>query len=159
MGLSTKKVFITAIARPTKLLLFSPVIMLLSLYMFTLYGYLYLIFTAIPYLFQREYHFSTGQVGLAYLGIGTGLTVGLFISGLFLDRWTKLLTHKNGGEFRPEYRLPLMMVASITVPIGLLFFGWTANIHIHWIFPMIGASLLGCGITLAFVSFPSTYKN
>ncbi|PWI66704.1 hypothetical protein PCL_04842 [Purpureocillium lilacinum] len=155
-GRATKDIFASAIVRPSKMLIFSPIVFLLSLYMFILYGYLYLIFTAMPGLFQNEYGFSTGQVGLSYLGLGAGSAFGLVLAGAALDRVVAKLQKKNGGGFKPEYRLPLMILAGVAVPIGLFLFGWTAKTHQHWILPIIGTSFLGFGMTLAFMAI-STY--
>lgn len=156
-GRSTKEILTSAIVRPSKMLIFSPIVFLLSLYMFILYGYLYLIFTAMPSLFQHEYGFTTGQVGLSYLGIGTGSALGLLVSGAVSDRMVENLRKKNGGMFKPEYRLPLMVIAGIAAPVGLFWFGWTAQTQQHWILPIIGTSFLGFGMTLAFVSTDCMY--
>jgi hypothetical protein len=36
------------------------------------YGYLYLLFTTFPTVFHVQYGFSTGTVGLSYIGLGVG---------------------------------------------------------------------------------------
>ena len=101
------------------MLTFSPIVFLLSLYMFVLYGYLYLIYTAMPGLYQKDYGFTTGQVGLAYLGIGVGSALGLLVSAAVSDRMVESMRRKNGGVFKPEFRLPMMAIAGIAVTIGL----------------------------------------
>ncbi|KJZ78858.1 hypothetical protein HIM_01631 [Hirsutella minnesotensis 3608] len=151
-GRSSNDVFALAIVRPTKMLLFSPIVFLLSFYMFILYGYLYLIFTALPGLYQKDYGFSTGQVGLTYLGTGVGSAVGLVVCGVASDRLAESLRRKHQGNLKPEYRLPLMVIAGLAVPFGLFWFGWTAQTRQHWILPIIGTSLLGFGLTLAFMA-------
>ncbi|PNY23174.1 transporter [Tolypocladium capitatum] len=155
-GRSTKEIFALAIIRPSKMLIFSPIVFLLSLYMFIVYGYLYLIFTAMPGLFEHNYGFTTSQVGLSYLGIGTGSALGLLVAGAASDRIVESLRKKHGGVFKPEFRLPLMVIAGTLVPVGLFWFGWTAKTHQHWILPIVGTSLLGFGMTLAFMAI-STY--
>lgn len=150
-GRSAREVFARAIVRPSKMLIFSPIIFLLSLHMCILYGYYYLIFTALPGLFQHKYGFSTGQVGLTYLGAGVGSALGLAISSATSDGLVESLRRKHGGDFKPEYRLPLMVIAGSAVPMGLFLFGWTAQAQSHWILPIIGTSFLGFGVTLAFV--------
>ena len=62
-----------AIVRPSKMLILSPIVLALSSYMATVYGYLYLLFTTFPTVFQQQYHFSVGTVGLTYLGLGVGM--------------------------------------------------------------------------------------
>lgn len=105
-GLSPRDLFIRAIVRPTRMLLFSPVCSLLSLYMAYVYGILYLLFTTITELFIREYGFSQGSAGLAFLGIGIGMLLGLVVFGATSDRVVTALAKKHGGERKPEYRFP-----------------------------------------------------
>lgn len=50
------------------------------------------------------------------------------------------------GELRPELRLPPMIVGALFVPVGLVVFGWTAEYHTHWIFPILGTGFFGFGV-------------
>ncbi|RYP75276.1 hypothetical protein DL771_002496 [Monosporascus sp. 5C6A] len=140
-----------AIIRPTKMLTCSPTILLISFIMFLFYGYFYLLFTAMPVFLQAEYGFSTGSIGLTYIGPGVGSFVALLISGSISDRLARRMT-KPGTAPKPEYRVPLLVAASFIVPIGLFWTGWTAESHQHWILPIIGTSILSVGVTLAFMS-------
>ncbi|KAF7553385.1 hypothetical protein G7Z17_g3675 [Cylindrodendrum hubeiense] len=151
-GRTTKELFKTAIIRPCKMLIFSPIVFSLSLYMAIVYGYLYLLFTAMPLVFETQYGFTTGKVGLTYLGFGIGSMIGLAIAGGTSDRLAQRLTKKNGGESKPEYRLPVMGIGSVFVPVGLFMFGWTAENNDHWILPIIGTSFVGIGMVAAFMS-------
>lgn len=151
-GRSAQAVFRLAIVRPSKMLVCSPIIFVLSLFTAVQYGYLYLIFTAQPGLYIKVYGFSTGSVGLTYIGLGVGSLLGLLIAGLASDRLVRYLTNKNGGERKPEYRIPLIFISTILIPTGLFLFGWTAESRQHWIVPITGTALLGAGITLSFVS-------
>ncbi|KAK2125857.1 major facilitator superfamily domain-containing protein [Fusarium oxysporum II5] len=134
-GTTTKEVFRLAITRPTKMLLFAPIVSLLSFYMALVYGYLYLLFTAMPTLFEGEYHFSSGSVGLSYIGLGVGSLTGL-------QEWwraqARVSTSVHGG-------------ACFIVPAGLFMFGWSAEHKDHWIVPIIGTSFLGCGMIIVFM--------
>jgi hypothetical protein len=150
-GRSTKDVFKLAIVRPTKMLLFSPIVFLLSLYMAILYGYLYLIFTILPSLFEVEYGFSTGNIGLTYLGTGIGSALGLLVNAMVSDRLALHLKKQHGGDHQPEYRLPPTMFACFLVPLGLFWFGWTAEFHEHWILPILGTGAFGLGTVVIFV--------
>ncbi|KAF5667560.1 major facilitator family transporter [Fusarium heterosporum] len=151
-GTTTKELFSLAMVRPTKMLLFAPIVSLLSLYMALVYGYLYLLFTAMPSLFEGEYHFSRGSVGLSYLGIGTGSILGLVIAGATSDPMVRYLAKKNGGDVKPEYRLPFMFIACIIIPAGLFLFGWSAEYKTHWILPIVGTAFLGCGMIIVFMA-------
>ncbi|GKZ22857.1 hypothetical protein AbraIFM66951_004981 [Aspergillus brasiliensis] len=70
--MSQHQVFFDALVRPLKMLLTSPVIMMLAFDVAVVYGYQYLVFTTLSYIFQDVYHLSTGLSGLVYLGDGIG---------------------------------------------------------------------------------------
>lgn len=149
-GRSPRDLFMFSIVRPTKMLFFSPIVFLLSLYVAVIYGYLYLLFTTISGVFEGQYGFSQGSVGLSYLGIGVGSMLGLVVLGLTSDRTLKRLSEKNGVK-KPEYRLPAMIPGSFFVPASLFMYGWTAYYKVHWIVPIIGTSFLGIGMLISFV--------
>jgi len=50
--------------------------------MATVYGYMFLLFTTFPTVFQQHYGFSIGIIGLTYVGIGIGLLAGLIFVGM-----------------------------------------------------------------------------
>ncbi|KAF3930928.1 hypothetical protein ABW19_dt0208147 [Dactylella cylindrospora] len=148
--LPPKEVFLRAIWRPLKMLVFSPIILLLSLYMAVVYGYLYLLFTTFYLVFQGIYGFSTGSVGLSYLGIGVGSFVGLMIFGVMNDKIYVKLRAQHGVD-KPEFRLPMLSWSSFLIPMGLFIYGWTAENHVHWIVPIIGTAFVGIGMLGAFM--------
>lgn len=114
--LSPGDLFKLSIVRPMKLLIFSPIVLALSTFMAVVYGYLYLLFTTITNVFEGNYGFSAGTVGLTYLGIGLGCFIGLFMFGMASDRIMK--AKSAAGEMKPEYRLPPMIPGAWTIPIG-----------------------------------------
>lgn len=122
-GHTAKKFFIFAIVRPIHMLFFSPIVFLRSLYAAIIYGYLYLLFTTIPQVFETQYGISQGDVGLAYLSLGVGSVLGLAFTGAVLDRLMKHLAARNAGERKPECRLPPMVVGTVCVPLGLFWYG------------------------------------
>ncbi|KAJ5314042.1 uncharacterized protein N7443_000926 [Penicillium atrosanguineum] len=154
-GRTPRDLFLFSIVRPTKMLFLSPIVFLLSLYVAVIYGYLYLLFTTISDVFETQYGFSQGSVGLSYLGIGIGSLIGLVVLGATSDRILKHLSEKNGVK-KPEYRLPAMIPGSFFVPVALFMYGWTAYYKTHWIVPIIGTSFLGVGMLIAFMTV-STY--
>lgn len=137
------------------MLLFSPIVSLLALYIAIIYGYLYLLFTTISGVFEQHYGFSPGSVGLAYLGIGVGSVAGLVFQSICSDRLFQSLTSKHGAA-KPEYRLPPLFVTCWTIPISLFWYGWTVDQKVQWMAPIVGTSLLGFGMLSAFTTV-STY--
>jgi MFS family permease len=161
----TSILFKRAIVRPMKMLIFSPSILILSVYVAVTYGYLYFIYSTITFVFEKQYHFSPGTVGLSFMGIGTGMTLGLITFGIFSDKLMKERADKaaasaassaegnveTAGELKPEYRLYLMIPTSFAVPIGLFWYGWSAEKRVHWIMSMIGTALFGFGMVGTYV--------
>jgi uncharacterized membrane protein YczE len=156
-GLEPAELFKVSIFRPIKLLLFSPIVLSLSVYIAFVYSILYLLFTTITSVFTDTYHFSEGLAGLAYLGIGIGMFLGVFIVGAFSDKLLKRLTAANHGVVKPEYRLPPMVIAGLVLPMGLFLYGWTAEYKVHWIVPIIGTGLIGLGLIGSFVSLHTSH--
>lgn len=150
LGLSPKHLFWRTLVRPLKLLFRSPIVVIFSSFMAIVYGYLYLMFTTLTSVFTLKYGFSQGNVGLVYLGLGTGMLFGLFLFGLVSDMILKRLS--VNGETKPEYRLPPLIPGSFFIPIGLFIYGWTAQYHVFWFVPIFGTSLVGIGLIATFVS-------
>lgn len=155
-GLSPREIFMRAIVRPLKMLCLSPIVFLLSLYMAIVYGYLYLVFTTITSLFEENYGFSQGTAGLSFLGIGVGMLLGLLLFGATSDKVVTYLTKKNGGERKPEYRFPHTMIGAVMIPVGLFWYGWSAQYKVQFIMPIIGTGFIGCGLLAIFMPI-STY--
>jgi len=131
---------------PRKLLFLSPLVFLLSLYTAIVYYYLYLCFTTFPTLLEAQYGFSQGTAGLVYLGIGVGSFLGIAVGGLLSDRIVVKLVRRKGGEPRPEYRLPTMMVGGFVVPAGFFMYGVSTTLR-QFLFPVtIRDSFCGQGV-------------
>ena len=141
-----KEIFIQAIFRPMKMLFLSPIVSLMALYIAVNYGILYLFFTTITFVFEGHYHFSSGAVGLSYIGIGVGMILGMAVLGVTSDKIIRQQQAK-GGEVKPEHRLPLRLTlpGAIALPVGIFVYGWTTQYHVHWIVPIIATSFLGLG--------------
>jgi len=148
----TRTVFKIAIFRPFKLLVLNPVLLMLGLFMAFVYGFLYLMFVTFPTLFQGVYHERPGIAGLNYIGPGIGFLVGLGIWTPLMQYLFKRLTAANGGVSKPEFRLPVIFFGGILVPTGLFWYGWSAEHHLHWVMPLIGAGIFGCGMISVFVA-------
>lgn len=165
-GLSPKDFFLRSIIRPARMLILSPIVLSTSIYVGVVYGYMYLLFTTFTLVFENTYGFSSGSVGLTFMGIGVGSLVGLIFFAWTSDRMLKRRTEKadaiaaaageQSGGMKPEYRLPLMVPGSVLIPVGFLIYGWTAKYHVHWSVPIISTGLIGIGNISVFMTI-STY--
>jgi multidrug resistance protein len=142
-GLSSKDHFKRGIVRPLRLLLFSPICTIFAVYMAVVYGYLYLLFTSVTFVFQQYYSFTTSTVGLVYLGLGVGSLGGMF--WFAWDGGRAVKKNMEGGQAKPEIRLKLLPHGAILLPIGFFIYGWTAHYHQHWMAPIIGTTVIGVG--------------
>lgn len=149
--LTPSELFRKAIIRPMKMLTRSPIVFLLSLHVAIVFSYLYLLFTTFTYVFERQYGFSPGTSGLTFLGVGIGMLVGLFITGKLSDRMLKSRAAANGGQMKPEYRLPLMLPGAFLVPVGFFWYGWSVEANVHWIVPILGTVVIGLGLLATFM--------
>lgn len=137
--------------RPLKMLVKSPICALMCIYMSTVYGVLYLLFTSATLVFGWQYQFSPETSGLAYLGFGVGFFLGLAIQATISDKMLVKLAARNNGVAEPEMRLPLCAAFSIFIPIALFWYGWSAEKQAHWIVPIIGMVPFGIGMMGVFL--------
>ncbi|KZT30282.1 MFS general substrate transporter [Neolentinus lepideus HHB14362 ss-1] len=139
------------LARPIQLLFLEPIVLSLSLYIAIVYGILYLEFTAFPIVFQQERGWTPGQGGLAFIGIGVGIFLGIALNFWFNARYIRI-AKREGGVAPPENRLEMMMVGGVLLPIGLFWFAWTTYPSVQFIVPILATIPFGCGIILLFLS-------
>ncbi|TQB72955.1 hypothetical protein MPDQ_006380 [Monascus purpureus] len=145
-----RTVLVQAIVRPTKMSLFSPISILLSVVSAYMYGIYYLVLTTFPLVFQTQYGFSVGITGLSYTGIGVGNSLGLLIFSLTSDRYIQYRLSRN--KMRPEDRLPPLLISGPLFAVGLFWYGWAAQEKVHWAVPIVGSTFVGLGINLCFMS-------
>ncbi|KAM7203574.1 rade putative MSF transporter [Rhypophila sp. PSN 637] len=148
-GLTTKDFFVRAVTRSSKLLFLSPICGLACLYNGFVYSILYLFFTTFTFVFSEVYGFSEGIIGLTFIGAGIGMLAGMLTYGFTSDKIIAHLTRKHGLEkAKPEFRLPLAIIAAPFIPAGLFLYGWSAQYRLHWVVPLIGTALDGFGFTI-----------
>ncbi|KAK0489256.1 major facilitator superfamily domain-containing protein [Armillaria novae-zelandiae] len=115
----------------------------------------YLWFEAFPLVFVDIYHFTLGTSGLPFLGFFVTGAITYFVYVLYqmyhiAPRYAR--AYADGKEVAPEIRLEIGLMASIFIPTSVLIFGFASKESIHWIVPVIGASLYLPGIYLCFQS-------
>ncbi|KAK9359722.1 major facilitator superfamily domain-containing protein [Lipomyces starkeyi] len=128
-----------AITRPIILLFTNPIVFGLGLYMAFTYGFLYLLLVTFPSLWEVDYHFSLGISGLMYLGPAWAS-----------QRAYHKLVAQNGGVAKPEFRLPVLAIGAVCMPVGLIWYRWSAEKQLFWIMPLIGAALFGVALISVF---------
>ncbi|KAE8394402.1 major facilitator superfamily domain-containing protein [Aspergillus alliaceus] len=146
----------SALIRPFRLLLTQPIC--LACYMAYIYGIMYLVLSTFPTLWTSPayYNGSIGIGGLNYISLGLGFWCGSQNCAPPPPPPPLLRPHlprpetRNNNIGRPEFRLPLLGIAAILLPVGLFIYGWTAQAHYHWIAPNIGSFLFATGTIVSF---------
>jgi multidrug resistance protein len=139
------QVLARALFRPTMLLIRSPIVLVLSLYVGLVFGIMYLLFTTFTTVFEGQYGFTTSTSGLVYLGLGISM---VFAVPVFNTLNKRMIVHAMAeGLPAPglEQRLLPMIWFSPLVAAGLFIYGWTTEYKVHWIVPIIGTSFIGYG--------------
>lgn len=138
-----------AILRPFQIIFLEPMCLCLDLYSALVLGILYLFFGAIPLVFRTNHDMNLWQIGLTFLGIFCGLLVASATTPIWSKLRTRLLEkrEKETGIAinEPEDLLPPTILGAVLIPIGLFWFGWTTYASVHWIVPIIGSGVFGCG--------------
>jgi hypothetical protein len=130
-----------------------PIIQLLAVYQAFNFGMLYLIISSLPELWEGRYGMAKSVASLNYLAL-LGSLVGSLICGPSTDAIFRYLRKEDadssneakgaperekdnqvGSNGRPEYRVPLMIPASVLNAVGIFLFGWSAQVKLHWIVP------------------------
>lgn len=152
LGITPKELWKRSLIRPAKLMFLSPICALMSFYMAIVYAIMYLLFTTFTFVFEDHYGFSPSTIGLVYIGCGIGMLLGLAVLGSLSDPLMKRLAEKhNGGNLKPEYRLPMLMYGGPFIPLGLFLYGWTTQYHVQWAVPLLGTLFVGIGMIAAFM--------
>ncbi|RWA06219.1 hypothetical protein EKO27_g8880 [Xylaria grammica] len=128
---STSRVLLTGLIRPLKMLVLSPIVFLLSLYIAFVFGVVYLLYTTIPTVFEETYGFDVNLTGLVYLSLGLGNILG----------WIA-----NDGRFEPEMRLTTSIYFGAFLPVTLFWYGWSAATATHWSSTLLSLIPYGFGI-------------
>ncbi|KAJ2973221.1 hypothetical protein NUW58_g8990 [Xylaria curta] len=150
---TNKELLRKSIVRPAKMLVRSPIVLIFSIQLAVVYGYLYILITTFIYVFEDQYGFRAGAAGLSYLGLGVGLFISLVGNGLTSDYIAK--KKAAGGELKPESRLTPLILGALLIPAGLIWYGWAAEYKVHYIVPIIGTAVIGMGINLVWVPIQS----
>ncbi|KAK8176246.1 major facilitator superfamily domain-containing protein [Phyllosticta citribraziliensis] len=95
------------------------------------------------------YSFSPALIGLVNVPGLLGNLVGAFVGGWCVDRYSAWRTKRAGGVFRPETRLPLLVVPALLVPVGCLLWGYGVERSWHWVALFWGYGLISVGLTAA----------
>lgn len=112
-------------------------------------GWLIVISESVAVIYREGvYQFNALQTGLVYISPFVGGILGSAVAGRVSDIIVKAMARRNGGLYEPEYRLVMAIPIAITTVIGLMGFGWSAQIHDHWMVPTAFFGIISFGCTM-----------
>ncbi|EOA91089.1 hypothetical protein ACJQWK_11354 [Exserohilum turcicum] len=138
-----KQLFGTALARPFRFLGSEAIVQFGALYNGFLYGLSFLFNGAFHMIFGPDgYGFDTVGVGICFLGIVVGITVGL-MTNTFQEKYYQRRVAQADRHDVPEARVHYAEVAAIVLPVSLLAFALTAMPQIHPSFAVVASAFWG----------------
>ncbi|EEH06367.1 caffeine resistance protein [Histoplasma capsulatum G186AR] len=149
-GRSAATVFMRAITRPLRLLMFHPIIQVSSILQGFNYGILYITLSTFSTLWIFHYHQSLEISGLHYIACSLGELAGSQASARLMDHFYS--RRQQGRGFLPESRIPLMIPGIIAAWSGALIYGWTAEYRVHWLAVDVGVFTLLAGMQMSDMS-------
>ncbi|KAJ5377502.1 uncharacterized protein N7496_004911 [Penicillium cataractarum] len=103
---------------------------------------------AVIYESSDHYGFTALQTGLIYISPFIGGLLGTAVAGKVSDIVVRFMTRRNGGIYEPEFRLIMAIPIALSTTIGLMGFGWSAQLMDAWIVPTIFFGLISFGCCL-----------
>ncbi len=136
---------LASILRPFQILIHRPVIWLVALGSTLSFAVYSLMLTSYATLWIQKYHQSELDSSLHYISIAIGATIAGQIGGHIMDYIYRRSTAKANGVGVPEFRLPYMLPGVLVMPIGLFWYGWSAESVVHWAVVDIGVIVFTLG--------------
>ncbi|KAJ5436329.1 hypothetical protein N7445_007214 [Penicillium cf. griseofulvum] len=137
--------------RPLKLLFTEPIILVVSVYMSFIYGLVYALLEAYPFVFEHVYKMTPAVAGLMFIG----LIIGVMLACAFILFGQLAYARKlaeNKGIPVPEWRLAPTLLGAPVFTIGLFWFGWTGfTPQIHRAVPAAAGIFIGFGVLCIFL--------
>lgn len=148
----------TAVKRPVRILFTQPIVFTMAAYQAIIFATMYSLFTNMQEIFGKEpYNFDTNKVGLLYLGPGVGFLIAVLFIVPQIDKIFNKMTKDNGGEEKPEYRLPLANIGAVLLPVTLFWFAWTVEYRVHWFPTILATTFYGIGQVTIFNTVQNYY--
>ncbi|KAL1879176.1 hypothetical protein Daus18300_001755 [Diaporthe australafricana] len=154
---STKDLFAVTLSRPFRFLGTELIIVCAAIYNGYLYGLSFLFNTAFALVFGQGHGFDTIGVGVCFLGLVIGISLGPVVN-IWQEKHYQKRVEESGGKNVPEARVGILpKIAAILFPVSLLLFALTTGPGIHPIFPILASTLWGFSFyTLILMTFTYT---
>ncbi|KAJ5233812.1 uncharacterized protein N7469_005578 [Penicillium citrinum] len=163
-GRITRENWLKIAVRPFVLFAYPSVLWSTAVYSLSV-GWLIVLSESVSVIYESSDHygFTALQTGLIYISPFIGGLLGTAVAGKVSDIVARFLTRRNGGIYEPEFRLVMAIPIALSTVIGLMGFGWSAQLMDHWMVPTIffGMISFGCclGSTTAITFCVDSYRQ
>lgn len=161
-GLKPSAIAYDAIIKPVEIMIKDPAVLFTNVYTALTYGIYYSFFEVFPLVYGPLYGFNLGETGVVFVCVVVGCLISMVIYGTYLHFILIPDVMKNGVRAQ-EWRLRPALLAVFGPTIGLFLFGWTANVHVHWIVSVIGITIYSITVYIIlqciFVYIPMSYPQ
>ena len=149
---SPSRKFWTSITRPFIVFFGSFVLQAISIFGAETFTFFYIMSTSLPDILQDVYNLSPAQTGLFFILFSIGSIMSNTVCNIALDRiYIYLKTHSKDGQGQPEFRLPLVIIGSVALPLIVIAYGWIAELHAPlWVLGLC-LGVMGAMLLLAFL--------
>jgi MFS family permease len=140
---SPGQVFRSSLTRPFRFLASEAIVQFAALFNGYLYGLSFLFNGAFHIIFGPSgYGYGTIGVGLCFLGIVAGVSLGL-LTNIYQEQYYQLQVALANNRDVPEARVHLAKLAAILLPVALLIFAFTADPTINPLVSIIASAVWG----------------
>lgn len=140
------------VGKPIKMIIVEPMLLVTTIYISFVYGTLYLLFVAYPYVFRRH-GLGPGPIGLTFLGFFVGCVMaGLYCIVVDQPQYVRGMEKNGGKPLAPEVRLRPCMLGAVLLTVSLFWFAWTSYDWISFWSPLVAGGLFGAGLFFIFMS-------
>lgn len=137
-------------ARPVMLLVRRPVIQVIAVLLALNFGIYTFLLSTFATLYIDKYGQSESVSSLHYIAIAIGSSLSAQVGGRIMDViYRRLRDRSPDKQGRPEFRVPWTVPGVVLLPLGLFWYGWSAEHGVSWVMVDVGAAVfaLGCFIT------------
>lgn len=140
-----------SITRPFYVFFDSMVLQMLSLLSGVTFTYFYILSTTLPDIVQNYYNLSPAMTGLSFISHSAGSIVVIIICNKAIDGIYIKLRDSNKGVGQPEFRLPLVILGTITLPLSVMCYGWVVDLHLPLWVLLVCVGLQGATLMLTYL--------
>jgi hypothetical protein len=111
---------------------------------------------AYPIVFTDIRGWSPGLSGLAFSGMAVGCFLTIGAEPLIRRMISAHQADPISGKVPAEAMVSVLCIAAVLVPMGELWFAWTCEPPVHWVWPLLAGIPFGAGNTAVFI-YASNY--